>query len=184
MKSECPECGWSKEVADSAEGKKGRCPECDTVFRICSPAVEKETGEDNGKQEKGVDQKVILGLFIVFLGVVGGLGGGLVAGVVAMLVGGIVSGFILRTEDTSDYGESKWLADKVLQQFAWINMWIMIIEGIVLGLVVGEHWGDKEGVAAGVSMIWSALLVTSFLLTIAQIARQLRRDSQNTEEPD
>ena len=47
MKAECPECGWSKEVADHAKGKKGECPECGRVFRIGE-------GSSQGGKEKGV----------------------------------------------------------------------------------------------------------------------------------
>lgn len=42
MKAECPECGFSKEVSDSADGRKAKCPDCETVFQVTSQEPESE----------------------------------------------------------------------------------------------------------------------------------------------
>ena len=34
MKAECPNCGWSKEVSEDAQGRKGKCPQCGALFEI------------------------------------------------------------------------------------------------------------------------------------------------------
>jgi len=34
MRAECPKCGWSREVPETARGKRGRCPKCGHMFEI------------------------------------------------------------------------------------------------------------------------------------------------------
>ncbi len=44
MKAQCPECGWSKDVPESAQGRKVKCPECSKVFGIRGGGESQDTG--------------------------------------------------------------------------------------------------------------------------------------------
>ncbi|MFO7958091.1 MAG: hypothetical protein R6X33_13445 [Candidatus Brocadiia bacterium] len=43
IQAECPNCGWSKEIQEAAEGKRARCPKCGEVFVL--RATETDAGE-------------------------------------------------------------------------------------------------------------------------------------------
>ena len=55
MKAECPECDWSKKVPERARGKKGKCPNCGSIFRIT------EHSELEEKNEKATGADVAMG---------------------------------------------------------------------------------------------------------------------------
>jgi hypothetical protein len=50
IQAECPNCGWSKEVPDRAEGRKGKCPRCGEVFEVAATYSPARVGEPAGQQ--------------------------------------------------------------------------------------------------------------------------------------
>lgn len=44
MNTECPSCGWTKDLPEKFHGRKVRCPKCETVFRVGESSMESGHG--------------------------------------------------------------------------------------------------------------------------------------------